>query len=103
MPGEFPSSVDLRCELTEEAMQALNRGDLAAHDACVVQAALRLQHEGCDVIALAQFSMARAAGVVAKATGLPVLTTPGSAVRCLQRRLGMTNDLVHQQESHKCI
>jgi hypothetical protein len=101
MPGEFPSSVDVRCELTKEAMQALNRGDFAAHDACVVQAARRLQDEGCAVIALAQFSMARAAGVVVEATGLPVLTTPGSAVRCLQRRLGVANALVHQQESHK--
>ena len=94
MPGEFPSTVALRCELAEEAMHALNRGDGAAHDVCVVQAARRLQEAGCRVIALAQFSMARAAGAVAEATGLPVLTTPGSAVRYLKKRLGGGNGLV---------
>jgi hypothetical protein len=41
----------------------------------------------CDVIALSQFSLARAARAVAAATGKPVLTTPDSAVRKLQRLL----------------
>ena len=39
------------------------------------------------MIALAQFSLARARGAVAEATGLPVLTTPDSAVRALRQRL----------------
>ena len=39
----------------------------------------------CDVIALAQFSLARAAPAVAAATGRTVLTTPDSAVRKLRR------------------
>ena len=42
----------------------------------------------CDVIALAQFSLARAAPVVAQATGKPVLTTAHSAVRRLRQSLG---------------
>ena len=42
---------------------------------------------GCSVIALAQFSMARAAPAVRDALGLPVLTTPESAVRALRARL----------------
>lgn len=37
--------------------------------------------------ALAQFSLARAAPRVTDATGLPVLSTPGSAVRKLKRLL----------------
>ena len=41
----------------------------------------------CDAIALAQFSLARAATAVAAATGRPVLTTPDSAVRKLKRLL----------------
>jgi hypothetical protein len=36
------------------------------------------------VIALAQFSLARAAPEVAARTGLPVLTTPDSALRRLR-------------------
>lgn len=87
MPPEFPAQVDLRCELAEGALQALDQGDTASHDQAVVRAALRLQAQGCTAIALAQFSLARAAEAAAQATGLPVLTTPGSAVRCLRQRL----------------
>ena len=43
-----------------------------------------------DAIALAQFSLARAADAVAADTGLPVLTTPDSAVRLLRARLGIS-------------
>jgi hypothetical protein len=42
---------------------------------------------GCDVIALAQFSLSSAASLVADATGRTVLTTPDSAVRKLRRLL----------------
>jgi aspartate/glutamate racemase len=52
-----------------------------------VAAALRLKARGCRQIALAQFSMARAAPAVRIATGLPVLTTVDSAVSALKRRL----------------
>jgi hypothetical protein len=43
----------------------------------------------CDLIALAQYSMAPAAETVAMATGLPVLTTPDSAVQKLMKLLGV--------------
>jgi hypothetical protein len=42
----------------------------------------------CDVIALAQYSMAPAAEQVSQATGKPVLTTPDSAVMKLKAMLG---------------
>lgn len=87
MPAEFPGQIDLRCSLADGAMEALNRGDLAMHDALVVAAARELAAASCTVIALAQFSMARAAPAVRDALGLPVLTTPGSAVRALRQRL----------------
>jgi hypothetical protein len=88
MPPEFPPELDLVPELADGALEALNRGDLAGHDAKVVAAAQRLVVQGCTVIALAQFSMARALSAVQLATGLHVLTTPGSAVRVLRQRLG---------------
>ena len=87
MPAEFPKSVKLGSRLVKKAMDALDKGDLAEHDALVVAAGLELAQEGCDVIALAQFSMARAQALVEKATGLPVLTTPSSAVRVLRQRI----------------
>lgn len=87
MPTEFPPGTDLVTALAEQAMDALNRGDGASHDEWVVQAAHGLKAQGCSVIALAQFSMARAQSVVERAVGLPVLTTPGSAIRALRQRL----------------
>ena len=87
MPAEFPAQVDMRSALAEGAMEALNCGDLAIHDALVVAAARELAAASCTVIALAQFSMARAAPAVREALRLPVLTTPESAVRALRQRL----------------
>ena len=88
MRPEFPPDMPPRTVLAEGALDALNRNDTAAHDRAVVSAAHTLKDQGCSVIALAQFSLARAQGAVAAATGLPVLTTPDSAVRALRQRLG---------------
>jgi len=86
MPREFPSSVELVPKLAEGAMAALDRGDRAEHDRLVTEAAKDLRD--CDVIALAQYSMAPAAAQVAQATGKPVLTTPDSAVMKMKTMLG---------------
>ena len=87
MPPEFPRGTALKTALADGAMAALNQGDLATHDRLAVEAALRMAAQGCTVIALAQFSLARARDAVALATGLPVLTTVDSAVRRLRQRL----------------
>ncbi|MBY0330609.1 MAG: aspartate/glutamate racemase family protein [Acetobacteraceae bacterium] len=85
MPPEFPADVDVVTALAEGALAAMDAGDPATHDRLAAEAARALAR--CDVIALAQFSLARAAPAVAAATGLPVLTTPDSAVRKLRRLL----------------
>jgi aspartate/glutamate racemase len=87
MPPEFPPDHQPDCELAADALAALDRGDGGAHDAAVVAAALRLRARGAGCIALAQFSMARAAPAVRRATGLPVLSTVDSAVAALRARL----------------
>jgi Asp/Glu/hydantoin racemase len=87
MPREFPASVQLVPKLAEGAMAALDRGDRAEHDRLVSEASKDLRD--CDVIALAQYSMAPAAEKVTQATGRPVLTTPDSAVMKLKRMLGL--------------
>jgi hypothetical protein len=86
MAPEFPSHVPLRTALAEGALDALDRGDLQVHDQAALRAAETLAADGCTVIALAQFSLARAQTIV-QAIGLPVLTTPGSAVRALRQRI----------------
>jgi hypothetical protein len=88
MPAEFAAvapHVTLVPALASQALEALNRGDNAAHDQLAADAARPL--EGCDVIALAQFSLSSAAPLVARTTGRTVLTTPDSAVRRLRRLL----------------
>jgi aspartate/glutamate racemase len=89
MPSEFPAGVEVVPDLAEGAMEALNAGDIERHDAIVVESAQRLVAQGCDVIALAQFSMARAQDAVRRVVQVPVLTTPASAVVALRRRLGV--------------
>lgn len=85
MPPEFPADVTLVPMLADGALAALDAGDGEAHDRLAAVAAAGLT--ACDVIALAQFSLARAAPAVAAATGRPVFTTPGSAVAKLRRLL----------------
>ena len=85
MPAEFPGTIELIPKLAEGAMAALDRGDRAEHDRLVVQASRDLRD--CDLIALAQYSMAPAAAMVAEATKLPILTTPDSAVTKLRQLL----------------
>ena len=86
MPQEFPSTVEVVPKLVAGAMAALDRGDRAEHDRLVVEASRDLRD--CDLIALAQYSMAPAAALVEKASRLPVLTTPDSAVLKLKQLLG---------------
>jgi hypothetical protein len=86
MPPEFPGSVEIVPKLAEGALAALDRGDRAGHDRLVAEASKDLRD--CDLIALAQYSMAPAAALVAEASGRPVVTTPDSAVLKLKQALG---------------
>lgn len=86
MPPEFPTGVALVPALAEGALEALNAGDGARHDALIAKQAEALRAQGCSHIAVAQFSMARARAACESASGLPVLTTVDSAVRALRRR-----------------
>jgi Asp/Glu/hydantoin racemase len=85
MPQEFPSTIQIVPKLAEGALAALDRGDRAGHDRLVAEASRDLRD--CDLIALAQYSMAPAASLVAEASGRPVLTTPDSAVMKLKELL----------------
>src|SRR3954447_12002479 len=85
MPREFPSSIELVPKLAADAMAALDRGDRAEHDRLVSEASKDLRD--CDLIALAQYSLAPTAALVAEATGRPILTTPDSSVLKLRAML----------------
>jgi len=85
MPPEFPASIEIVPKLAEGALAALDRGDRAEHDRLVTEASKDLRD--CDLIALAQYSLAPASAMVAEATGRPILTTPDSAVLKLKAML----------------
>jgi Asp/Glu/Hydantoin racemase len=87
MPREFPGSVQVVPKLADGARAALDGGNTGEHDRLIAEAAKSLRD--CDVIALSQFSMARAAPLVAQVSGRPVLTTPDSAVEKLRDMLSV--------------
>jgi Asp/Glu/hydantoin racemase len=87
MPREFPRSVQVVPKLAAGALAALDRGERAEHNRLVAEASRDLRD--CDLIALAQYSMAPAASLVAEASGRPVLTTPDSAVLKLKELLAV--------------
>jgi Asp/Glu/hydantoin racemase len=87
MPAEFPDTVEIVTKLATGALAALDRGDRAEHDRIVAEASRDLRD--CDLIALAQYSMAPAAALVAEVSGRPVLTTPDSAVLKLKQLLAV--------------
>jgi len=71
--------------LVPGAIEAMRAGDAATHNRLVAEAAARL--EGFDAIALAHFSTSRARSAVEAVTGIPVLTSPDSAIAKLRRLL----------------
>jgi len=78
-------AVSVDCVVARGALEALRGGDGARHDALVAEA-VRAHGRSPDAILLGQFSMARARSTVeASVGGLPVITTPDSAVRELRR------------------
>jgi len=84
MLGEFPKHVTVVPVFVEGALDALDAGDIERHDRLIADAAETID---VDIIALAQFSMARSATRIARTTDRKVLTTPGAAVQGLKRIL----------------
>ena len=77
--------ISIRTATVAEAMQALQGGDAERHDRLIREASAEFRD--CDVLVLAQFSMARAAARLPRQTGQRVLTSPQSAVARLKRDL----------------
>ena len=77
--------ISIQTATVAEAMNALQHGDGKRHDSLIAEAAVEFRN--CDVLMLAQFSMARAAARLPRHTGQRVLTSPYSAVARLKRDL----------------
>lgn len=85
MARQYQRDVVLESLCVPEAMSALTAGDAEAHNQSIAAAAPRLAH--CDVIMLAQFSMASALTAVQARVGDKVLSSPDSAVAKLKAAL----------------
>ena len=85
MASAKQQEIEVTAILAEGALAALKRGDGAAHDRAVLSACENLT--GYDAVILGQFSLARAAGPLARIISCPVITTPDSAVHGLRELL----------------
>ena len=79
-------SFDLTPHHVPDAMAALGDGRADVHDDLIARAAAGFV--ACDALVLAQFSMARARGMIADAPGRRVVTSPESAVLRMKSLLG---------------
>ena len=80
------TNVNVEPSLVDGALQALLDLRPDEHNRLIAEAVAR--QEACDVIALAQFSMAPAKLLAETRTTKPILTTPDSAVAKLKTLLG---------------
>ncbi|MFN3460728.1 MAG: aspartate/glutamate racemase family protein [Oceanibaculum sp.] len=74
--------LELHGILVDGAIAALQSGNVAEHDRLALEAAKSLPP--LDALVLGQFSLAHMAGPISQAAGLPVFTTPDSAVAKLR-------------------
>ena len=85
MAAQRGQRIELRTQFVPEAMQDLAQGRAEDHHRKIAQAARSLRD--CDVVMLAQFSMAAALPVVQAELPCTVLSSPDCAVLALQKRM----------------
>ena len=85
MARERRHHIELHTAFVPEAMQDLAAGRVSQHHEKIAAAAVALRD--CDVVMLAQFSMAAALPVVQAALHCPVLSSPDCAVLALRKRI----------------
>lgn len=84
--GEKGKQVSIVNGLAEGAFQALTKGDTETHDAMIIEKAVGLV-KSCDVIVLAQGSMARMEQPLKERTGIPVLSSIRLGLEALKKYL----------------
>lgn len=77
--------ITLNTALCPGALDELRKGNAARHDEMIAEAVKA--SDGSELLCFAQFSMTSAADQASENSGLPVLTTPDSAVLKLKRML----------------
>ena len=85
LANQHGRTVKLTTVLVEDAMSALNEGNLQTHNRLLARAARQLCD--CDAVMLGQFSTSLALEDVRRGLTCPVLTSPHSAVKKLKSLL----------------
>jgi aspartate/glutamate racemase len=95
MAEQLNKTIVVHSVFVPEAMQDLAQGNVDAHHRKIAEAARVL--DGCDVVMLAQFSMAAAQATVQAVLQCPVLSSPECAVLALKKQLNTTasEQLIH--------
>lgn len=89
--------VNIHKKLCDGAFQTLMAGEREKHDQMVLDGALSLAPE-VDIMVLAQASMSRLAPMLAKETGLEVLSSPRLAVEYVRKLLNEKTDAKQEGE-----
>jgi Asp/Glu/hydantoin racemase len=76
--------IEIDISLSTRAYDALFAGDRAEHDRIITEAAVKCAQD-CDVMVLAQVSLAHLREPIANATGLPVLASPPLLIERLRK------------------
>lgn len=84
--AETGKNIDVISAVAEGAFPAITAGDAATHDRLVAETATRAARE-CDVILLAQGSMARMEAPLRKLTGKSVYSSPRPAIEMVKKML----------------
>ncbi len=84
--GENGKKVEIINGLASGAFKALTEGDPERHDKLIHETAKKVS-DSCDVIVLAQGSMARMETALRESTGIPVLSSLRSGLEAVQRYL----------------
>lgn len=88
MARDRGKTISVETVLVEGALAALKAGDAHRHDHLAAQA-VAAHAAGVDAVILGQFSLARArTEIERRLSGVPVITTPHSAVHALRRLTG---------------
>ena len=85
MAKTINNTATLNVTLVEDAISSLKQGLVYEHNRLIANTAQELND--CDVLMLAQFSMANAWSAVSEQLDIPILTAPDAAAKLMKQKI----------------
>ena len=85
MAKTINNTATLNVTLVEDAISSLKQGLVGEHNRLIADTAQELKD--CDVLMLAQFSMANAWSAVSEQLDIPILTAPDAAAKLMKQKI----------------